>query len=213
MMPTHEVRRDILEALKILRRMRDSKEMSSDAVDSAISLLKQADSTVGGIGRLMQRTREDEAFELEKAAKAAVELMRYRLERNNVAYEVDVRSSRRVVGSDRLITILVVNFLDNSIYWVLRKRPEERKIKVIVDEYDNRSILVVSDSGPGFLDDDIETLSLPFFTRKPNGMGLGLYIADRIARMNGGRLKILAENELPGLLSGANIAAILPEAR
>jgi C4-dicarboxylate-specific signal transduction histidine kinase len=50
---------------------------------------------------------------------------------------------------------------------------------------------------------------LPFFTRKPNGMGLGLYIADRIAKMSGGQLKILKQNELQGLLSGANIAVIL----
>ena len=213
MMPTHEVRRDIHEGLKILRRMRDSKEMSSEQVASAISLFKQADSTVGGIGRLMQRSREDEAFELEKAAKAAVELLRHRLERNRITHEVDVRSSRTVIGSDRLITILLLNFLDNSIYWLLSKRPEERKIKIIIDSHDSGSILLVSDSGPGFGDDDIQTVTLPFFTRKADGMGLGLYIADRIARMSGGRLELLSQDDLSGLLSGGNIAVIFPSRR
>jgi signal transduction histidine kinase len=209
MMPTHEVRRDLHEALKLLRSMSESKEVMPDKIVSVTSLLKQADSVVGGIGRLMQRTAEDEEFAPERAVKSSVELMRYRLERNSIGLEVEIRDSARVKGSDRLITILLLNFLDNSFYWLLRKKPEERKIKIVVDSYEDRSILVVSDSGPGFEDDDINVLTLPFFTRKPNGMGLGLYIADRIAKMSGGQLKILKQNELPGLLSGANIAVTL----
>ena len=213
MMPTHEVRRELHEAMKILRKMRDSKEMGFDQANSVITLLKQADSTVGGIGRLMQRTTEDEVFELEKSAREAFELMQFRLKRNDIAYKLDVRNSRKVSGSDRLITILLLNFLDNSIYWLLRKKPEERKIKVIIDSYDDGSLLMVSDSGLGFGDDDINTVTLPFFTRKPNGMGLGLYIGDRIAKMHGGRLKLFSPNDLPDLLPGGNIAIIFPKTR
>jgi signal transduction histidine kinase len=210
MMPTHEVRRELHEAMKILRRMHDSKQPSLSEIDTSISLLKQAYSTVGGIGRMMQRTEDIESFELEKPAKMAIELSRHRLERNGIAYELDVRRSKEIVASLRLVTMLLLNFIDNSIYWLLRKRPEERKIKIIVDLQDDKAILAVSDSGPGFGEDDIQTVTLPFFTRKPNGMGLGLYIADRIAGMNRGKLKLLTENDLSGLLSGGNIAAIFP---
>jgi signal transduction histidine kinase len=213
MMPTHEVRRDIQEALKILRRMRDSKETKSESVDSAILLLRQADSTVGGIGRLMQRTREDEEFALQKPAKEAAELLKFRFERNSIECRVEVRNDVKVVGSERLIEVLLLNLLDNSIYWLLRKKEEERKIKIIVDEHDERAMLAVSDSGPGFGDDDIDTITLPFFTRKPNGMGLGLYIADRIARMNGARLSMIDEKTVTGLLPGANVAVVFPPRR
>jgi signal transduction histidine kinase len=212
MMPTHEVRRDLHEALKLLGNMRDAKEVTTDKANAVISLLKQADSVVGGIGKLMQRTAEDEEFVPERVVKNSVELMRHRFERNGITLEVDVRDSARIRGSDRLITILLLNFLDNSFYWLLRKKPEERKVKIIVGPYEDKSILIVSDSGPGFEDHDINVLTLPFFTRKPNGMGLGLYIADRIAKMSGGQLKIVEQNELPGLLSGASIAVVLPKA-
>jgi len=211
MMPTHEVRRDLHESLKILRGMRDSGDVASEKIDSLISLLRQADSVVGGIGRLMQRTPQEESFSLERPVKNAAELMRYRLKRNDVDLQIDIRSSVTAKGSDRLTTILLINFLDNSLYWLLRKKPEERKIKIVVDSLDGESILAVSDSGPGFEDDDINILTLPFFTRKPSGMGLGLYITDRIAKMSGGRLKLLRQDELPGLLPGANIAVVLPK--
>jgi signal transduction histidine kinase len=213
MMPTHEVRRSIQEAMKLLRRVRESKDAKSDNIDSAILLLKQADSTVGGIGRLMQRTREDEEFALQKPAKEAATLLRFRFERNKVECRVEVRNDVQVVGSERLIEILLLNLLDNSIYWVLRKKESERKIKIIVATDDERGLLAVSDSGPGFGDDDIDTVTLPFFTRKPNGMGLGLYIADRIARMNGARLRMIDEKTLPELLSGASIAVVFPARR
>ena len=212
MMPTHEVRRDLHESLKILRRMRKSQGAESEKIDSVISLLRQADSVVGGIGRLMQRTSQDKTFKPDKAVKTAFQLMRHRFERNSIDFATDIRDSATVRGSDRLITILLVNFLDNSFYWLLRKKPEERKVKILVVSSDGETIFAVGDSGPGFGDDDINVLTLPFFTRKPNGMGLGLYIADRIATMSGGRLKLLEEDELPGLLSGANIAVILPKA-
>jgi signal transduction histidine kinase len=213
MMPTHEVRRDLHEALKLLRGMQGPREESPEKIAASISLLKQADSVVGGLGRLMQRSAEEDEFDPGRAVKNSVELMRHRFERNEITLDVDMRNSAKVKGSDRLITIVLMNFLDNSFYWLLRKKPEERKIKIIVDSYgEGKSLLAVSDSGPGFEDDDINVITLPFFTRKPNGMGLGLYIADRIAKMSGGQLKILNQDEVPGLLSGANIAVILKKA-
>ena len=212
MMPTHEVRRDIHEAMKLLRRTKDSTESTQETISAAVSLLKQADSVVGGIGKLMQRTAQDEEFVLKKPVEDAIELMRNRLDRNDIKWSIDPRNQTRVKGSDRLITILLLNFLDNSIYWLQRNKPEERNIKIITDSYQEKPAIVVSDSGPGFGDDDISVLTLPFFTRKPNGMGLGLYIADRIAKMNEGKLKILGQSELPGLLAGANIAVILQQA-
>jgi signal transduction histidine kinase len=213
MMPTHEVRREIHEALRVLRKIRESQSLIPDQGErlaQTVTLLRQADSTVGGIGRLMQRDPEGEPVNLHQVAKDAIELMRYRFERNNILCDMEIRKTVVATGSERLITIIMLNFFDNSIYWLMAKKPEERRIKVIIDAYDSGSILVVSDSGSGF-QDDIETVTLPFMTRKPTGMGLGLYIADRVARRFGAKLKILSRGEIPGLLAGANIAVIFPK--
>jgi len=208
--PAHEILRDLHESLKILRKMRESEKLEINQLNSTISLIQSADATIRGLGRLMQKTSlKDETFKLEKPVESAITLLRHKLERSKIKYEVDIRSHIEAIGSDRLITILLLNFIDNSFYWLLRKKPGEGRIKIIVDKHDGNAILVVSDNGPGF-EDDLDLLTLPFFTRKPNGMGLGLYIADRIANMNNGRLEILDEGEIPGLLSGANIGVVLP---
>ena len=70
--------------------------------------------------------------------------------------------------------------------------------------------LIVSDNGPGF-EDNLEYLTNPFVTRKTRGMGLGLYICNRISLMHKGKLMILDEFEFPGLLSGANLAFLIPK--
>lgn len=207
MMPTHEARRELHEAMRLLRNGIDEKSFPEAKTRPILSLLRQTDETIQGIGRLMQQTREDEIFQLEDSVDDAIELMAVRFKRNSIVLEKDIRQKVKTKGSERLVTIMLLNFLDNSLYWLLRKKPDERKVKVVVTLKDENPVIIVSDSGPGFVD-EIKALTLPFFTRKPKGMGLGLYISDRIARMNGGHLRILSQTDFPNLYSGANIAVI-----
>ncbi len=207
MMPTHEIRRDLHESMKLLRNGVASRAFKEENTTPVLALLRQVDETVQGIGRLMIQTHEEETFNLEDPIDDALALMKSRFERNSVSYHKEIRKKIKIKGSERLITIMLLNFLDNSLYWLLRKKPNERTVKLIVDLLDENPILVVSDSGPGFID-SVNTITLPFFTRKPNGMGLGLYISDRIAGMSNSHLKILEPEDLPGLLPGANIAVV-----
>ncbi len=214
MMPTHEVRRDLREALRLTRQtaesMRSLDEKQTESVRRIVELLRQADSVVAGLGRLMQKSLEDQQIKLEKIAKEAEQLMHYRMERNKVHCDIEVRTPAIITGSDRLMVTVLLNLLDNSMYWVQMK--PEHKIKIIIDAYQGGCILIVSDSGPGF-QDDIETVTVPFFTRKPTGMGLGLYIVDRVAKRTGATLRLLNENDFPGLLAGASVALIFPGER
>lgn len=65
----------------------------------------------------------------------------------------------------------------------------------------------VSDTGPGLPPGDAERIFEPFVTSKPDGMGLGLSISQRIVRAHGGR--IWAESAIPG---GAAFHFSLPRA-
>lgn len=209
LMPTHEVKRNIDEAIKIFGKVKDDISSENETkVAAAFANLRQASTIVNGLANLSAKS-EDYVFPMIRAAQDAFDLMKNKLDRNGIKCEVIGSNKIRSKGKENLITMLLLNFLDNSFYWLLRKKPEERKIKIIVCEYINRPTIIVSDSGPGFEDPDINIVTLPFFTRKPDGMGLGLYIADRIARMNGGNLLLLNSNDFPGLLSGANIAVSL----
>jgi C4-dicarboxylate-specific signal transduction histidine kinase len=66
-------------------------------------------------------------------------------------------------------------------------------------------LVVVEDSGTGLIPANIEDLFKPFYTTKPNGLGLGLSISRSIVETHGGRL--WAE---PGGEFGAAFQFILP---
>lgn len=63
----------------------------------------------------------------------------------------------------------------------------------------------VSDSGPGFRDEDLSQVFEPFFTRRRGGTGLGLALVQRIAHEHGG--EATAGNRTGG---GATVSIRLP---
>jgi two-component system sensor histidine kinase HydH len=68
--------------------------------------------------------------------------------------------------------------------------------------------LRVQDNGPGISADKLEEIFDPYFTTKPEGVGLGLWIARQIAVAHGGSLR--AENVSTG---GARFTLLLPLSR
>ena len=78
-----------------------------------------------------------------------------------------------------------VNLVDNAIFW-LQGRELDRRIWFGLDG----QALIIGDNGPGIPGTDREVIFEPGFTRKPGGMGLGLYIARNELRRVGYRLEI-----------------------
>ena len=83
-----------------------------------------------------------------------------------------------VTAQRRLIVGTLLNLYDNSICWINTHNPDTKRLYVAPtrDLGDTPGILV-ADNGPGFTDPP-DLLTQPFMTRKTDGMGLGLYIAN-----------------------------------
>ena len=114
------------------------------------------------------------------------------------------------------------NLIDNAFYWLRVRWPEvptenepaQRKLYIGVSyDFEAGPAIVVADNGPGFQGDSPEHLMRPFFTRKPQGMGLGLYYANLAMELNGGQLVIPqpGEVEVPDDFDGAVVAMIFKE--
>jgi anti-sigma regulatory factor (Ser/Thr protein kinase) len=121
--------------------------------------------------------------------------------------DFDVKCSRRLTIST------LMNLIDNSIWWLDNKWGENVDKKRIYlglsKEFRDGHAIVMADNGPGFIDPP-EYLIEPFISRKPDGMGLGLHLADQVMKAQGGRLVFPSTKEiaLPKGFDGAAIALI-----
>ena len=107
------------------------------------------------------------------------------------------------------------NLIDNAIYWLKVRWPENtsdtRKIYIdLVRDYDTGPTLVVADNGVGFRGDDPIDLTRPFFSRRPTGMGLGLYYVNMAMELCGGKCVFPDRGEVsvPDEYDGAIVALV-----
>ncbi len=76
---------------------------------------------------------------------------------------------------------LLLNLLLNAAQAV----EEGGQISVTVEGHDDSVMVEVRDSGCGIPEEDLERITEPFFSTRPEGTGLGLAIAQRIAQAHG----------------------------
>jgi signal transduction histidine kinase len=84
-------------------------------------------------------------------------------------------------------------------------RDPPRQLVVTAQRVDQRVEITVYDTGPGIAEPDIERLFKPFFTTKPNGMGMGLAICRTTVESHGGQLTVESR-----LGQGASFRITLP---
>ncbi len=110
----------------------------------------------------------------------------------------------------------VTNLIDNAIHWMRVARPndapetEARRLFIdIVPDHPDGPAVIIADNGTGFSDDP-QQLIQPFFSRRPDGMGLGLYYANLVMQLNEGRLVFPGPEEfdVPPGFDGAVVALV-----
>jgi signal transduction histidine kinase len=101
------------------------------------------------------------------------------------------------VKCDRIqLQQVIINLVLNAMDAMSAVPRANRKIVVTALRIENFAEIVVSDTGPGISTDKTEVVFQPFFTTKPQGMGMGLSIARTIVEAHEGQ--IWAENKTGG---------------
>lgn len=214
----HEVERGvrtihqvITEGADIEEAARQTKELMR-LLDGFSALLRRDSRKLHKASRLIRMARQNSAL---------------RLRHHHIALNCPLLKSKEEGFRSRFAFGLVLgalgNLIDNSLYWLRvrwhgnssKKNLRQRKLYIgLSRDFEAGPAIVVADNGPGFQGDDPQNLVRPFFTRKPDGMGLGLYYANLAMELNGGQLVFPqpGEIELPDGFDGAVTALIFKEA-
>ena len=208
----HEVDRGVRVLHRVIAEGRDMKGAARQA--------EELTRVLDGFSTLLRRDskRRHRASRLVRAAR---QFNLLRLRHHRIHFECPILDG--VGDFDSSFTFGLVlgalnNLIDNALYWMRVRWPElpddqadSRRCLFVGTsrDFDHGPAILVADSGTGFQDSP-EHVTRPFFSRKPKGMGLGLYYANLAMELNGGLLAFpeRGEVEVPKECDGAVVAMI-----
>lgn len=133
---------------------------------------------------------------IEEAIVNVFALYKNELAKLNISYALPT-SQNEVRIDDGELQMIFVNLLQNSLYW-LETVTTERKIEVLVERKDGELSVVFSDSGPGIKQEHQQIIFDPYFTTRPDGVGLGLTIVGELVTEYYGDFTLIDNGPLDG---------------
>lgn len=145
--------------------------------------------------------------DLRDVLQESVALVRREVVRHRVNLALMPATAPMWVTGDRVqLQQVIINLLMNAMQAMSGMHGKERTLSVQLGNGPNGDVtLCLRDNGPGISTQNLPNLFTPFFTTKPEGMGMGLSICRSIIDAHGGR--IWAESELG---HGAALSFSLP---
>ena len=171
---------------------------------------------ISSYSELIRNTKSKEVT-IFTLVESTLKVFKYRIRAHKLIIENLIEEDgMKVECAESLVRSAIMNVLDNSIYWLEKYEIDEKKILFLeyIPEAGYRGLLIV-DNGKGFaLPKD--KLTMPFISKKEDGMGLGLHLVNEIMSTIGGKLlfpDILDFEISKEYEQGAAVALIFKEAK
>mgnify|MGYP002632832038 CR=1 FL=1 len=183
--------------LYMMRNDQGDSERCIELIEDAGKEAKRAGEIIKRMRRLVTKRRSQRrSVNLNKAVAETVPLIRPGL---GVGISMELEESLPRVSIDRVqIQQVILNLARNAVQAMSSRESAQRELLLRTGTVDEFVFIEVADTGPGMSVEDLERLFDPFFSRKPDGLGLGLSISRTIVDAHGGRLTV-KKNALTGL--------------
>lgn len=147
-------------------------------------------------------------FDLGQLTDEVITLVQPDANKRHVRLDVQIAPDIPPVHGDRIqLQQVIINLLLNAFEALDQCPPENRGVTISARQIGAKVEIAVHDNGNGIAEETIEHLFDPFYTTKPNGLGMGLAISRSIIEGHGGKLH--AANHRTG---GATFTLALPAA-
>ena len=139
----------------------------------------------------------------------SVSFLNDEVEKNKITITNRIDKQLRIGLHPGEIQTIMVNLLDNAIYWITQSSSSERLITIDmtnIDKDEGHVTIAVSDTGTGVSKENAEKIFEPGVTAKSHGVGMGLVIVAEVLARHQGKIAL----QIPGELSGATFVFDVP---
>jgi signal transduction histidine kinase len=185
---------DISEVRQILEDIIRDDRRASDVVRKVRALVKKEE-------------LRDESLDLNKVIEEVVDLIRGDSLLQGLSIATDLSPGLAAIHGDGIqLQQVILNLILNGAAAMRNSPSGQRKIILRTAMLDSRTVNAsVTDFGTGIDEGHIERLFEPFYTTKPEGLGVGLSISQTIIKAHGGTMEAWNNRE-----GGATFAFTLP---
>jgi PAS domain S-box-containing protein len=157
-------------------------------------------------GEIIQRIRsfakkappQKDWIDINHTVREAIALARSEVQRRGISLNIEVADAlESVVFADRVqLQQVILNLIMNAVEAMSESTEGPRQLLIGTGSDTSGAIVVsVRDTGPGLSCDNPDRLFTPFYTTKPQGLGMGLPICRSIVEAHGGRLWATANED------------------
>jgi signal transduction histidine kinase len=177
-------------ALRLLDKAPPDLAEVKDALAGIVSATDRAGDVVNRIGALMRKAPpRKEVLDLNEAILEVITLTHSEAIKTGVTVRAELAPCLPRIHADRVqLQQVMLNLIVNGIQAINDVADGQRDVLIDTEGTKDGVRVGVQDTGSGLSPERLEHLFEPFYTTKPNGMGMGLSICRSIIEAHGGRI-------------------------
>ncbi|MEJ5991300.1 HAMP domain-containing sensor histidine kinase [Ramlibacter sp. PS3R-8] len=201
----------ILSNAQVLQAMVEADRATPDATGEIVADIRTEATLASQIierHRAMVRGHQlqKKPIDLHRAIHESVALVAHDLKTRRIEASLDLAPAPLLVEGDQvLLQQVLVNLIRNAMDALQKNEEDKRRVTIRTASAGGRVEVSVCDTGAGLSAEAMRTLFMPFVTTKPDGLGLGLAITQRIVEAHEGTIAVHGNAD-----GGATFTVTLP---
>lgn len=149
-------------------------------VETAQMAVQRMSSTIDDFRDFFRPNRVKVCFLISQSIHGAIRFLDAMMRSNGIAIRLTEEQGLKTIGHPSELSQVILNCLVNAKEALVTKNAQQAYIAIELAEHHGSAVITIRDNAGGIPEDNLERVFDPYFTTKPSGTGIGLYMSKTI---------------------------------